>query len=53
MNEMEALLAELTARIDSLEETVEELRYAGPVHRNVLEDDDYYTIDLDEFEDLL
>lgn len=30
-SEIETLVTELTARVDSLEDTVEELRYAGPV----------------------
>lgn len=45
MDDMEQLIAELTARIDALEETVEELRYAGPsANRPVspYEDSEYY-----------
>lgn len=34
---MLALEAELTARVDSLEDTVEELRYAGPITSRTLD----------------
>lgn len=31
--DMETLIAELTARLDALEDIVEEMRYAGPAPR--------------------
>lgn len=40
--DVETIIAELTARIDALEETVEELRYAGPAQgTNLWAEDDY------------
>lgn len=36
------VIAELVARIEALEETVEELRYSGPTHGRVIDFDENY-----------
>lgn len=44
--DVEQLIAEITARLDALEDIVEELRYAGPLGTRPL--DDYDDDELEE-----